>query len=810
MTRASSQRSKNFPAKLLELAEEVERLALTDPIDIMGEDGSSREAKYFLERSPRDFRTTVTIDGDRGVGKTTLLLLAMHALSEREDVVVLPVIRPEQFTEPESLFGRVLESLADYVFNCRPDLYESTVGGDELLSARFERLAGIEAVTRRDVRSSVAIESDASDTASDALMATRRGNELDAMWRPFVSEVLAALGVRKLVIPIDDADLSPQHLPWLLGDIRRLDDHQAVTCVLALNSHDLRDFLRGATLRMSGLEESSFPRIGSVVSRQVEKALPYQNWVRLRSWRPDRRLGFRDLGRRTATIEDLLAKVEFGGIPLGKRVRTPLGHPNQFANALPSRPRPLERLALELDAVDGRKGEDAMMHALEEHLDDALRDSADPIDSPLRWSRGEAGLEIELNLSKWSFFTDFETNGSLTLVGSVEQKPEPLEVEYSFPRGPVTVARTGRQESSPRLSQDAVGTVLLLLDIEARGGFSKATVSGGRPAQGGENWRRPRVNFAGAATDHDFLVPPRFDGYLEYFALNEGLDSILDALGDRQPHSTRDFVEWFAFSQLWLTHALHQDPSGTSLTWSGAAKGLDPANAPKIAGRSGSWGTTRKRIARHVMKLLMTAYLAAVEDRDRSRVENSYVAWFETYFLWSLHPAIFRADLVDELAGSWLSAVGQAGRAAHARAAAKEALRERLNTAGSAAWGDSVADLGERLGLGREFDSRRREAEAERSARRAELSAGMGKHAASVVIRNEGDLVVGVLGRPQREAVAEFVTQLIDRWGAVSGDGAPDRPIDSERRTVELVKAVLAGVRGGDLLQPDRSSTAGQ
>jgi hypothetical protein len=730
-----------------------------------------------------------------------LLLVSMRNLSRRGDVIVLPVIRPEQFSGPESLFGRVIESLADYIFNCRREVYERALGSSgETLSTRLERLAATEAVTRRDAPSAPAIERDASEAASDALLSTRRGNEFDAMWRPFVSEVLETLGARKLIVPIDDADLAPQHLPWLLTDIRRLDDHEAITCVIAVNSQDLRDYLRGAALRVSGLAESSFPRVGAVVSRQIEKTLPYQNWVRLRNWRPEQRLGFRDLGDRTAPLESLLKGLGFGGLPLSARVRTPAETPNQFASAFPSRPRPLERLALELAASGSDRREDAFMLALEEHLTDALQESIDPIANPLRWTRGTDGLEVWLDLSQWKFFGEIAPGTSRTLSGSVDVGLRSGEIEYTFVRETATVARDRRRDAGPVISEDAVGAVLLLLDIEARDGFNRATIRG-RPILGGENWRRLRLRVGGSETDNSFLVPPRWEGCLEFFALEEALGAVVDALGETQPFSILDFVEWFACVELWLIHELHKDPTGRSVRWTGIVKTLDPENAPRIAGQSGAWGPVRRRVATRVFSVLSRDYKVAVSGRSRSRVTQAFITWFESYFLWSLHPVIFRDDIIDLAVRSWLRTIGQAGRVSTAKAGARDSLRDRLRGAGLASWGDAVGELGERLGLGLEFDSRRRSVEAERLTRRRELEASVGRGFADVIVRQAGAPIVGVLHRQDREAVVAYARELVEtRLGELLGGGRAGA-LDRDRIVVALCRDMLAAVRRGDILR---------
>lgn len=799
--------SSTLPRNLEALTQRVNALIFRDPpIDRRDTLTRSRRLAHFTERSPLNRRSTITIDGERGTGKTTVLLAAMEQLALQPGLVVLPVIRPELFTELDSLPGRVLEALADYVYTLHPDLYKRELGGLKgIASAEFDRIARIEAASRH--LPTTAVTTDAEEAAADALLATRRSNEFDVLWRPFISAVLDALEAERLVVPVDDADLAPEHLPSLLSDVRRLDDHPAITCVVALNVADLRDFMRGATLRLSGLPEQSFPRLGAVVSRQIEKALPHQNWVRLTKWHPEQRLSFRLLDSPSPRLEDLLAGVHFASEPLSLRMRGPDGRALSFALALPSRPRPLEHLVMELMGGSPEERQDAFLHALTEHLDDSLREFPRAVPPPFEWSRAESGLTCRLELSQWGFFSDMDPGGWRAFHTQRELSGNSVDIEYQLGRYITTAANHRGEDNAPRFPEEATAAVLLLLDIEARRGFQSPIVAGGRPVQGGDNWRRPRVEVSGEATDHYFLVPPRWEGYLEYVVLNAHLNAVVDHLEEETPARPGDFMEWYAMSHLLMVALLQDDPHARSRRHLALRRQLDPNQTRVIARQPSAWRRTRSRSLRAVMRAVVMAYEQACEHGASDRKANAYVTWFESYLLGVVHPAILEEDAQEIIIEAWTGATARANRADLARASAREWLNRRLTAAGAATWGDAIAELGERLGLGPEFESHQREVESERRARRHAAAETVGKSATQAApSRTERRPSPVKLSRRDTTAVERRAKQFITSNPGVRS-GRTVRNVDVARALTALFDHMLTEVAQGRLLVPSRRTS---
>jgi len=722
-----------LPSRLSEGVSKLTRLVENQPLAARGNDSTSSvgPAAYFRARSPQDQQSTIAIDGDRGVGKTTVLFASMEELASQDRFAVLPVLRPEFFLPDDSLMGVVLESLADYFYNLYKEEWESNPPGFEYsLSVESDTLARMEAASRRNAKVNSSADGDLDDLAATALGRTRRASEFDAIWRRLISAMLDSLGKDRLVIPIDDVDLAPYHLPTLLGDVRRLDDHPRITCVLALNSVDLADFLR-ASLAIGIVEDTSTSRVSTMVSRHIEKALPRQNWIHLPSWNERERLSFRPLFDNIESLYTLLSDVRLAGRSVADRIAFDLDRPCLYAAALPSRPRPLDRLAhgLSLARTDNDRV-DVFLEAIREHLDDSLlTDASISITKPFNFHRNEDGLQAALDISQWRFYGSIQSGSWHELTRTRRSSGTPATT-VALPRHLGTTASDARRSDSVRqnFAKDAVYAVLLILELESDGAFANFDLIGTRPIAGGGQWHRPVVRYEGEPTDDRFLAPPPWLEDSKYQEYERRLNLARDALANSGAKSDDHLVEWLVLQHFnWVAEIHSTNEQGNGLGQTVLAANGDGISLPSPT----LWRRNRKALARATFERIAAIYLRSCEEMSSKR-SVVFVEWYETFFLGAAHPALVSADLISLQLRSWRETVDAGGRRTRARARARSWLNERLADAGLSRWGDPVADCGLRLDLGSEFATHVQNSEIERESRRSSHVPHLGRQAVKV------------------------------------------------------------------------------
>lgn len=230
----------------------------------------------------------ISIMGDRGVGKSTLLVNALKQLRESGQYIVLPPLSPELFGDKDTLLNIALAAVHQQ--------YSSIVTSvDE--TARLELLRKLQAAKRSAAINAIPV----SRLLSAASSITEFGRELQDMaggteqtWRDvqrlFTSLVSVSPKIRATIIAIDDADVmrAPAQLE-LVRQVRVLGSCNHVIPIVALREAEIaRRLVREAREDLYpglGLKADFDPSIEreaqDSVAPQVRKTFPHWSTFRI-------------------------------------------------------------------------------------------------------------------------------------------------------------------------------------------------------------------------------------------------------------------------------------------------------------------------------------------------------------------------------------------------------------------------------------------------------------------------------------------------------------------------------------------------
>jgi len=313
------------------------------------------------EKSPRKLRAgdwyqnVVSIIGERGSGKTVLLMSACACLGkgsgdalpdghkeeewgEHEKMlqkvtgdILLPIIQPEYFGLEDTLITWVLTYLKEYIeeesnkerfktVKIKQDDGNDDDEGDKP-SELITQMRRDEALFSRKFPSKLA-EQDvtAEDFQGETLKVVDAQDCFTRNWRKLINNLIETKDVYKteaerkdrpfLIIPIDDADLNPAALPLILRQmqflhhpnvlflfsvhIRSLQSMMYISQLeLNTNRADTRPVVNYANLLEHKLRDKEDVRVDA--GNKIEKYLPRKYQVELRSLSPKERLTFKPL-----------------------------------------------------------------------------------------------------------------------------------------------------------------------------------------------------------------------------------------------------------------------------------------------------------------------------------------------------------------------------------------------------------------------------------------------------------------------------------------------------------------------------------
>jgi hypothetical protein len=321
-----------------------------------------------------DRPAAISIFGEPGSGKSTVLHRVRDLLLCDSHRLVLPTLTPERFADGDTLFGWTLAALQD-----EPRLHTEaaaavsvkTRDSPRTLRQSIDLLRRQEALAASAAKVRPASEAATPDSLAIQLAAvTSSGVGLAHGWWEFIDALASppdadsespTTGIRQVIVMLDDADRSPSALPRLLADLRWLTIHPAVVVILCASESTLFEVLTHS------------PEIGmlSASLRQrhatdtLIKALPRHLRHQLRALDTSERLSYHSLDS-DGELRTVLAEIELPEPkPIGLRTLLDyfelslFGEPSlsSYVEILPGNARRLDQVHRGLRAVLARGGE---------------------------------------------------------------------------------------------------------------------------------------------------------------------------------------------------------------------------------------------------------------------------------------------------------------------------------------------------------------------------------------------------------------------------------------------------------------------
>jgi len=313
------------------------------------------------------YQNVVSILGERGSGKTILLLSACACLvhdkntytgTDREDKhekihqkvhgdILLPIIQPEYFGQEDTLITWILTYLKDYIEDKsnqerfkkieikQDDDNEHEVG--IRLSEFVDRLRQDETLFSRKFSSHLAAQDvTASDFQLETLAVVDSHARFMSDWKNLVNKLIVTKEIHKtsterenrpfLIIPIDDADLNPAALPVILQQIQIL-QHPNVLFLFSVNEKSLHSMMYISQLELNTNRSDTRPVVNfdNLIERKlrevedvrtdavakIDKFLPRKYRVQIQPLSPKDRLNYKPLinNDKNETFVQLLKKI---------------------------------------------------------------------------------------------------------------------------------------------------------------------------------------------------------------------------------------------------------------------------------------------------------------------------------------------------------------------------------------------------------------------------------------------------------------------------------------------------------------------
>jgi hypothetical protein len=484
-----------------------------------------------------DAPSTVTILGERGSGKTTLMFAVCGELMRRNVDLVLPPLHPELFSANESVISAFLASLWA-IFVDYDDADRKEALGDDQVDTDLIRLLADSArshAASQTSREALAHATDSTiDFAEDAVAISRSSARLPGQVGELARRIcLPAEGPpRLMIVPVDDPDLAPGKVRSILRDLRVLGSIPGVVPIASFCRADLAD---AWTLDHPASSESG--RQAFLYEREMEKLFPYRSRFEIQPFAAGDRVSFAPVGE-NEPLREKLGNLDraLGGTRLSEAfTRTdPL---YRLPNPLPQNPRTLVQLWSMLDQIDSRHGE--IRPAV---IDQALRSLCALLSEPLRVNLGldpgddyyELGIrdteddsdrtEIAVNLHGTEIYGRFLTQlnnanpgqsiaqlGFRGLGGITAAKPDPDSTD-------------GRRRELPAIAASA-----LLAFQEVTLGSNRFHVIGSGTRLDRNDWLSAQeVTIAGMATDDYFFTLPEAATLSEIFEVGAAWQGLVE------------------------------------------------------------------------------------------------------------------------------------------------------------------------------------------------------------------------------------------------------------------------------------------
>jgi hypothetical protein len=682
-----------------------------------------------------DAESTISILGDRGQGKTTLLHFVCARLIANNSDLILPIARPDRFAGNDTLTGWVLASLREILEAEYPSFLESKQDFGLVrttLRERLEQLRQQEAVISRDFGEGLAHQNlSLGEFAKDASDLSSAGATFGRKWDQFVTKLLRVLPLASanrrpplLIIPVDDADLRPDLLPSIFRDLRLLSVSSSVISIYCGSRQSTRAaFLLNQLQRESGganlekllaLKLVSIDAIIDGARRQLVKVLPSQYSVSLEELTVTERLRFCPVGE-SESIDRLLSRVRVSGIPFVSsalelvdftaRLRLPPETsrfvPSPYANCLSPVPRDLSQLHQTLKRILSNSEETQRQgtQALRVLLDHAFAHSSTyvpgELDGVIRWVRLPHKLGIELDFKKLIFGKAVGTGGLLSkrTVGqwSVRTSVRHLRKFFAAYSKDVEDENPKTTEESGGLLSEAFSSFLYLAYelADADSAFEMLGIEGRFSRAGGRSWNHLlEVSVDSEGTDDMFWLVPSWDSPYDYFLYAEIWNRLVDARA-AVPNTGKDSeirLEFFLLKHLDAICRIQEARSISSAFW--------PKwyNKPRSSFAGRYWRRQSIALRQSLFLSFQKLYQRGCGNRITTR-DRDFAYWFENLLPFAADELCCTPQLSEWILSVRERIIEKYGDLRAANTSAADLLADRVRENLSKPWVDSTIQL---------------------------------------------------------------------------------------------------------------------
>ncbi len=637
----------------------------------------------------------VSICGDRGAGKTTVLEAVCSELRDSTNIV-LPTIRPELFSPADSVLGLAIASLEREIRRHKPELLRLEVRSEVPLGSFLTRLLGrASGIAGRDVSEERQQFHSLDAAAEDFVRSAWIGSDFIDQWCRLVEFVsgnfangfgtsdsalrpnddegrddtdavqINAVDDRhtgtaetqtSIIIPVDDADLAPELLQRILVDLRIMTSARNVICLAcidldeaaqALGEHYLKAYANLKSLPRADV--STLSRMNGVVESQLAKAIPPQWRNSIRGLTLPERLEFTPLGSHGGmSIKGLL-----NGFPLSSRdhsvpnldylfmLPTDAEEPSAYAHCLPSSPRELVALHASLehvskmDVADGSATRAAVKVLVQYGLNFGIRSSsAIPVRSQnlVDFDEAEDSEIVYLDFTNVTYYPRAKKDNFQIPVLGLESGSE---IRVGRLKG-ITARygpRDARIEEMLRLHPAVIYCLALLRELTIVHPLFREDVVGGAPAPGRVNSDAVTVAVGREETDGSFLRYPAWDGFYDYFLVGKAWDSVVQHLRGKLLRISDHRTVMAAVTLEWWKLISSVQRARLIPPDTGALIGL-------LAERSANATDALKSQWQIVWDEVRDTYLSQLHvgtTGDGSIRAQDYVYWVETYLLYACY-----------------------------------------------------------------------------------------------------------------------------------------------------------------------------
>lgn len=402
-----------------------------------------------------------------------------------------------------------------------------------------------EALARSDFKEGPAGPASADEWATGLTAVTTAGLQLGEGWSVLL-DFVSKSGIRQLIVPVDDADQSPDLLPALLRDLRWLTGHALVSAIACADDSSLV-----AVLAAAQSERLAEPLRARQAGAMALKVLPRHLRLELPRLSANERLAFTPLGQQRSILELL----ERFGITGGRRHRLRTladlfvldiageTTPSPYAPMIPELPRQVEQLWFALEDLSKSKPAtraQASMEAIRLLVTRAIERTDEEhsnIPKTVDFDTEDGTLAVVLDVSKIDFGMRMGRGMNLFLSGSSTVGVRRVE-------GFGAVVRTREDEDEE--AKDSNSRLLLppafvhahrfLLEL----GDPDALVNpplllrgiyGTLMSPGGRNWTGTiECRVAGEQSDNRFLLVPEWHSFYDIALYTAAWNRVVDML----------------------------------------------------------------------------------------------------------------------------------------------------------------------------------------------------------------------------------------------------------------------------------------